>query len=69
MPNGKHPICKEWKDLNLRVELEKAGGNYSWMVEAPRTEVPYGHAWPRIAKGLFACTLEGDGLRGDAEVI
>ena len=50
VPNGQHPICTEWKDLNLRVELDQAGGNYSWMVEAPRTEVPYGHAWPRIAR-------------------
>jgi len=34
VPNGQHPICTEWKDLNLRVELDQAGGNYSWMVES-----------------------------------
>ena len=35
VPNGQHPICTEWKDLNLRVELDQARGNYSWMVESP----------------------------------
>ena len=40
VPNGQNPICTEWKDLNLRVELDQAGGKYSWMVDSPKHGSP-----------------------------
>ena len=35
MQDGENPICKDWKDLNLRIELEQADGTYGWVKEGP----------------------------------
>ena len=40
VPDGQNPICTEWKDMNLRVELDQADGKYSWMVDSPEHGSP-----------------------------